>query len=981
MVAAGESPHLILNNGPHEIGFSPTNGSLVSLKSGASPEALFHSGETGLWQARFRDGLTLNAGEFRAGATGKRFESQLDGNALLLKYQSPELSAVIRVTAQEGGFDLVGQITPAANPVTEFTLPAALRFEPKSVRRFISPLNPHLGVGAAFRQSFFEPQPVDQPSSWKGQPGGGPAGYRRLFGDGVDMRDLKDPAVALQVTPDGTQWLGDQLASKLATVSARVNRPSKRAQTDLVLLDSPNGPFLSASHLGGKGLLWRFGGQFEERDQPFAVKCGESVIRKLAPAAGARRRIALLSVLNGPSMGNGSNGSLLQWRDGLQALASSLGLELAELRSAEAVLEAARSGDCLAMLNPYGEWLPVPESLQLGDVVDAIGQYVKAGGHWFEVGGYPFYAAMRPSRFLRYESSYPPVFADFLHLDAAGGTASLFRVQPRTWEPWSGAANPHHLFVPGRLAFGGDEQGGWCKRAFGTYVNPGQTWTAPVVRIHLGRTAEEDIRAYCQANAIDRTLREKLTPDLFAKLRQAVLVRYSGNAQEMLAALGDLPVPSLVHYAEYLKGGFDKEYPDHLPPHPRFGPPRELRALHDRAHALGHLIMPYTNPTWWCDHPRGPSFEQAGDAPLLRDLDGKTIHEQYSVNDGWTTCFWHPAVRAANRKTLREFTDDYPVDLLFQDQCGARGWRFDTNPASPSPLAYSEGLLSMVDEDCRTKPLSTEDGWDRVVNAESQLCGFTFALGPGRRVAWAREMKAEYHPSTWELYPFAQRIAHDKVEFFHHDLGKFVTDRPTLSWTLGLGFAMSYVVPARALSEPRHREWLRWLDRIQKSVCARYVGEPVGAFAHRQGGSKPGDDGLISAGYGPIRLLSNLSPEPRTEAGVALAGYGFHARAPGMAAGNLQSLAGLSFAEDGISFVAEGDAKRADLWVFAQPGAEAAVELPSPLPGPALLTLDGQPAVPVEAARGAFRFRLPSPAAGEDAKAKRLWHGVVSVSN
>jgi hypothetical protein len=79
---------------------------------------------------------------------------------------------------------------------------------------------------------------------------------------------------------------------------------------------------------------------------------------------------------------------------------------------------------------------------------------------------------------------------------------------------------------------------------------------------------------------------------------------------------------------------------------------------------------------------------------------------------------WHPAVRAANVETLRQFTRDYPVDILFQDQCGARGWSYDLNPASPSPLAYAEGMLSLVDEQSAMKPLSTEDGWDRVVNAE-----------------------------------------------------------------------------------------------------------------------------------------------------------------------------------------------------------------------------------------------------------------------
>jgi hypothetical protein len=75
-------------------------------------------------------------------------------------------------------------------------------------------------------------------------------------------------------------------------------------------------------------------------------------------------------------------------------------------------------------------------------------------------------------------------------------------------------------------------------------------------------------------------------------------------------------------------------------------------------------------------------------------------------------------VKAANRLTRRQFTDEYPVDILLQDQCGARTWKYDLNPASPTPYAYTEGMLSMIEEDARLVPLSTEDGFDRVVNAE-----------------------------------------------------------------------------------------------------------------------------------------------------------------------------------------------------------------------------------------------------------------------
>ena len=246
--------------------------------------------------------------------------------------------------------------------------------------------------------------------------------------------------------------------------------------------------------------------------------------------------------------------------------------------------------------------------------------------------------------------------------------------------------------MPGRSAFGGDAQGGWIDRSFATYVAPETEWSTPRVRLAAERSAVDSLEDYARANGLQKRLSDKLPPDLLDRFRKAVLVKYNGNARELITGLPKLPVPSLIHISDYVKGGFDKQYPDHLPPRASFGSPAELRELFDKAHALGHLMMPYTNPTWWCDHPRGPTFVAAGEAPLARGLDGKPYHEVYGRNDGWTTTPWHPAVQAANRTLRSQFTRDYPVDILFQDQCGARTWVYDRNPASPTPYAYAEGL-------------------------------------------------------------------------------------------------------------------------------------------------------------------------------------------------------------------------------------------------------------------------------------------------
>ncbi|HUT91895.1 MAG TPA: hypothetical protein VMY37_20540 [Thermoguttaceae bacterium] len=991
-VRADETPILIQGGGCRVV-VSPLDGSLVGIGQTGREENILRSGDLGLWQIKFLDGSTLSATQFRSGPGERRLQCRHDpaSNRAELAFDGPEASVVVTVVGQPTGVELVGKVAPRDKVVLDFSLPGRLRFDPADLERFISPLHPHLGIGAAFRPSFFQLQPADRPSSWEPRLSG-TKGYERLFGAGLEMRDLHGPPVRLDVTEQGNEWLGPELAKRLDGREVNVSRPSLREQVDLVLLDSPNGPCLGASRLGGSGALWRWGGFVSETDGRIEVEAVAAVLRRLAGSSSSRGKLGLVRLARGPERGAGCDVAVSVWWRQLQKVSEAAGCELIELAGPDDMVAAARGDEFVAILNPYGERLPVPVDSTLPETVDAVGAYVRDGGHWIEVGGYPFFHALRPVRHLRYESPYPPLFADFFHVDAAGGSLAVYRVQPRTWKPWEGRESAEAIFVPGRLAFGGDEQGGWCERALGTYVKPGEEWQTPLVRLTAGKPAPENLDDYCRANAITRPLREKLAPAVFEKFRRAVLVKYQGTAREQIDSLDRLPVPTLIHFTDYLKGGFDKEYPDHLPPRPQYGTPAELRTFFDRAHALGHLMMPYTNPTWWCDHPRGPTFEREGEAPLLRGLDGKPSYERYARNDGWTITFWHPAVQAANRSTRRRFTEDYPVDVLLQDQCGARTWKYDLNPASPTPYAYTEGMLSMIAEDTRLVPLSTEDGFDRVVNAEAQLCGFTFGLVPGRNPAWARPMKSVYPPETWELFPVAQIIAHDKAAMLHHDLGKFVVDRPSLAWTLGLGFSMSYRVQARSLAERGPREWLKWLDRLQKSVCARYVGEPVRGFEHRQA-EAPGekganeapesDDGVIQATYGPVRVTANLGPTARTESGRVLPGYGFWAVAPGMIAANVKELAGADFGEEGVAFVTEGGAQRADIWIYAAADREVAAVVPDGMSGEVVLKLDGREPRAAAVVDGAVRFRLPGtpPSSGETgsspATVPHLWHAEV----
>jgi hypothetical protein len=132
---------------------------------------------------------------------------------------------------------------------------------------------------------------------------------------------------------------------------------------------------------------------------------------------------------------------------------------------------------------------------------------------------------------------------------------------------------------------------------------------------------------------------------------------------------------------------------------------------------------------------------------------------------------------------------------------------------------------------------------------------------------------------------------------------------------------------------------------------------------------------VLSAIYGPVRVLANLGPQPRTVAGHPLAVHGFYATAPGMVAARLQQVGSRDFGTNGVSFVTEGNARKVDAWVFATPDQEVAIELPAPLTGRVKLMFDGGVELPVTLEKNVAIFHLP-PQAG-DQQIPRLWHATL----
>jgi hypothetical protein len=464
----------------------------------------------------------------------------------------------------------------------------------------------------------------------------------------------------------------------------------------------------------------------------------------------------------------------------------------------------------------------------------------------------------------------------------------MFGLRPRPkHEPW--LMPQENRFVPGALSCGVDAHSGWTDRRFVTYVKAGETWFTPGVRIAAGRTLSGALDEYARENTLEKTLADKI-PDaaLREKFKAApyFVFSYNSTCAEIRKALDFLPSGTHIRLYGYMKGGFDRQYPDFLPPRRKFGTAQELKDLLADIRSRGMLVSPYINPTFWCDNPRGETFLAAGEAPLAVGLDGQRYPEKYGTATGWATTLWHPAVRAANEKMRRQFVEEYPVDMIFEDQHGARKFLYDMNPAAPSPRDYTEGIISLCEEGSRIAPLGTENGWDRVANEMVMLEGLSYFVFPSsRRPKWVTSMKREYPPHLWEMELVAQRLCHGKALFKHHDNGQFVDSEKTIAWTLALGYLMNWGVSAKELIEnEKHQAWFRRLAEIQKTVVAPLSERRLTSFKHDRSaifreGNDPvneDDDGFVIADFeGGYRLIVNLGPVERIVDGVKLRPYGY----------------------------------------------------------------------------------------------------------
>lgn len=863
--ASASSPlPLIVRGGGGEVGFDRQTGGIVFVRRNAGTPSIAQTPPGGdLWSLRLRGGQTVRAGDF---LKEKPLQIERVGpQAVRLIYASAQGGAVtVEAAGSAAGVDLRLSVQGLTDDVLDAAVPDDLSFAPTSLQRVLFP--EHLGI--ALKPSFF--QAHSETASWDAT-SVGPDGLRRVAGVTCRMDRLDAAPVPIHTTAAGRQALGADLAAKWEAIPRVVNRPSI-PDPEVPLLTSDAGAYLGG-HRVGAGLLLRFGGAVRGEDAGLAAQTRERLLAALAQSPGTlgltprtgHFRVVLLLLPRA-----GDDAALAQERRSLQtsSVLAGAGLQLSVADSPEALRAALGDARTLAVINPYGERFPAGDDA--GAMLDAVHQFLTQGGAWLESGGYSFYYGLRANKFLSLEDHYPSrAFSDFGRIETTVGSVSLFGVQS--------AHEVGHIFTPALWRTVGDAGGGDLQRHWQTFLPKGMGGKTPPVRLRVGDPdAQAALRAYTQSNGLDRPLADKMPPRTLALWKRSVTVKLeTRTVGEETDLLDRLPSPAILHLVAYLRGGFDRQYPDHLPPNPRYGTAEQFGQLLERAHRAGDLTMPYTNTTWWCDNPKGPTFVKAGDTPLLVRLDGQRNHEVYGPgSSGWSLSPFHPAALASVDRLVTQFTQDYPVDILMGDQNGARGLMYDLNPVSPTPYAYTQGMIALAARAGAKLPMATEDGFDGLLNVESEFCGLTQELVP---FPYDQDqlLSRRLPDADWEFFPLAQYVAHDKAFFIHHDLGAGVWDRDALLWSLALGYGMSLPMASDSLHDANRMRWLGFLVRVQETLGPHYMGAPLSTFRYLRGS---GSRGVVEAVYGDMHVLVNLTDQPYGGGAAAIPTHSFSAR-------------------------------------------------------------------------------------------------------
>ena len=429
-----------------------------------------------------------------------------------------------------------------------------------------------------------------------------------------------------------------------------------------------------------------------------------------------------------------------------------------------------------------------------------------------------------------YINEYPGVmFADYLALRSAHGKLAVYtqrgeRIQPALigFAPLPDSPDTTTLV-----------------HSYHTWIEDAKSWDSPSVVVSVGQDYPASIESYRTDNGIDQypSLADKLGSDALAyfaapmyKLDLAALRLTFNDLQS--AVVAKINIPGIVHLVAFQPRGHDKNYPDFLPPDPKWGTTEDFAALVSAIHDSGSLAVPYTNFSWWDIN--SPTLKQLpADTPAINLADVKDSHgmpgfETYGPNSGFVMNLHNTFVADRIAQEHTALLDTVGMDAIFEDQWGARNAPYDYNPAGletndPS-TSYFEGVLDHYRTQANSR-IMTEVGVD--VLAEN---GVAFM---GTNYLWDMLGYRSATASVTTYYPMAAMLFRDKVLLYQHDLAAetWTSSKNMLRWNLAQGYSLSNAFLDNNLPGLNmDNSWLNVIGVFQKYALANYVDQRVVSY-------------------------------------------------------------------------------------------------------------------------------------------------------
>lgn len=957
-LATAFAERLAISSGDCEIAFDSQTGAVLDMSYKGNPLGLKFRPDLCVVKYYNKALQPLKTSQMKCAAVR-------EGGKITLSFRRPDSDAdalEVSVRGNGNGFDVNAEIKNVSDDVLQAEFFTMFDFAPEVAKGITVHSKTPRMTGVTLSEDFFRNvNDTSAPKVWSMGEYLGLEIRKHIYGDGNIPKFEKEVATKTVLGKHAKSWIGSGMLKKYSDAEAvwRINTNGKN--DDIVLLSTSEGrPFLTGARLGGKGALFTFNGHFNDPyfTRDIAYIASDVALNARQYARSAKSQSSRIIVVDFKGVGDSK-----EW---VRHFKKIFGGGIETVDTFGGVKAALKDPRTLFIANPLAEAMPCAKADAV-EMTELIKAFVQRGGYWFDTHRSSFYySIVKKPVYSRISSRVPAGIADFYHFDLSGGIFALYTVQPNVQS--NNYENVGEALLPVSFSVFGDARGGHFERVSMAYVEKGGGYKYPTLRLNFGKSVQKSVDAFCADNKLSKTYDQKLDAQLADRFKNGVMF-YVGarTVDDLNKAIAALPKNNVVHITSYLHGGFDKQYPVHLPPRESFATPEQFRKCIDDMRASGHLFMPYVNNTWWCDDPKSWFFEKYGRAPISLYKNKSEMREQYGKNVGWQVSMWHPDVRRACDMIVDEFTKDYPCDILFQDQTGARSFTIDFNPSAPSPNHYMDGLAAAAKRDSKRVPLSTEDGWWGIADAEVQFCGMTFGMFDSPNVppwSWNQIWKA-YPKSGVKIANLVGAFFHDKLSLSHHDLGSGLHMRKHVSMTLGIGYTMMMHGNVRTYTENAERmEFAKWLDVLQKNVVSKYIGKKMRRFSHKwRDVSKDIDDGIYRAKYGDIKVVANMSEFPLEEKNAAISAGGFQASGDGVYAGIVDSLGGIAGGE-GCGYAVNTASKK--VWIYHDSGGDAVFLCPDKIER---LSFAGGGDVDFAQNGSIVKFRLPEDAAKRGFKA------------